>query len=186
MQSGPMNSSLRLSLTLAAAISLSACTTQRTGPGGSRPPGAGQSPSGGLFGNLFGSGLSPSLEPQRERLKQALDGTPVVIEATGDHRLRVTVPTRNSFEPGRATVKPALGAVLEQLAVGFRPYAATTELRIGAPADDKASDRLIQERAASVRDELITRGVPASRIVDLGRSPTPGLEIVLSDRPLNK
>jgi outer membrane protein OmpA-like peptidoglycan-associated protein len=95
------------------------------------------------------------------------------------------VPTRHAFEPGRAAVKPALAAVLDQFAIGFRPYAASTELRVGAPDNDKATAKLVRERAASARDYLVSRGVPASRIVEAGATAAPGLELLVSDRPLN-
>lgn len=135
------------------------------------------------IGGLFGSGLSPALESQRTRLKKALSGTPVLVEATEDKRLRVEVPTKFSFDPGRAAVKPALAAVLDQLAIGFKPQAATTELRVAVPADDTTSARVVQERGASTRDYLVGRGVPVSRIVGVGRNEVGGLEIVVSDRP---
>ena len=138
------------------------------------------------LGGLFGSGLSPALEAQRARLVDSLKGTPVAVETTADKRLRIEVPMKFAFDPGRAVVKPPLAAVLEQLAVGFKPHAATTELRIAAPSDEKASAQLVQERAASVRDYLVGRGVPLSRIAGLGRAGNDGLEIALSDRPLNK
>lgn len=168
-----MRRSPALAALAAAALLMSACAT---GPeGASAPP----------FGSVFGPDLSPALEAQRARLAEALRGTPVVVEATGDQRLRVEVPTRHSFEPGRAAVKPALGAVLDQFAIGFKPFAATTELRIGAPSDDKAADRVVRARGASTRDYLLSRGVPASRIPEVGRSAGAGLEIVVSDRQLN-
>jgi outer membrane protein OmpA-like peptidoglycan-associated protein len=182
-----MRKTTRIGLAFATATLLSACvTTPPPAQGGARSPGAAPASSGSFFGNLFGSGLSPALEAQRDRLKQALSGTPVVIDTTDDHRLRVNVPTRHAFDPGRAAIKPALGAVLEQVAIGFKPYAATTELRIAAPGDDKAPARLVQDRAAAVRDELIARGVPASRIAEPGPASPAGLELLLSDRPLNK
>ena len=133
-------------------------------------------------GGWFGSGLSPALEAQRARLAGALRGTPVVVEATGDRRLRVEVPLRHAFAPGRAAVNPALGAVLDQIAIGFKPYAATTELHIGAPDDGHGGARLVRERGASARDHLLGRGVPASRIAGPGRAAAAGLEIVVSDR----
>jgi len=172
---------------LAAAALLAACAAQAPAPGPS--PGAGQPPAPAAppsLGGLFGSGLSPALESQRTRLEQALKGTPVRVEATDDRRLRVEVPTKHAFDPGRAAVKPALAAVLDQLAIGFRPQAATTELRIGAPADDQAPERVVQERGQSTRDYLIGRGVPISRIAGVGRAPNSGLEIVIVDRPVNK
>lgn len=153
----------------------------------SRPGTPGTPTSGGpSFGGLFGSGLSPALEAQRVRLREALKGTPVVVDSTGDHRLRVEVPTKHAFDPQRTAVKPALAAVLDQFATGFRPHAATTELQVGAPGDDKASGRIVQDRAASVRDYLVGRGVPISRIVGLGRAEGAGLELLVSDRPAGK
>lgn len=139
-----------------------------------------------IFGGLFGSGLSPALEAQRTRLQQVLRGTPVVVEATGDKRLRVEVPLRHAFDPGRSAVKPAAAAVLDQLATGFKPHAAVTELRIAAPAEEKASPQLVIDRGASTRDYLVARGVPISRIVGVDRAAGAGLEIVLNDRPINK
>lgn len=146
---------------------------------------AGCASGSGGFGGLFGTRLSPALEAQRARLSDALRGTPVLIEASGDRRLHVVVPTRHAFEPGHASVKPALAAVLDQFAIGFKPYAATTELRIGAPAQDHASAGLVRERAGNARTYLISRGVPASRIVAVGPTKASGLELWVSDRPLN-
>lgn len=151
------------------------------GPG-ARPP----APGTPALGGWFGSGLSPALEAQRLRLTDALRGTPVVVEATSTRQLRIAVPTKHAFDAGRSAVKPALGAVLDQLAVGFKPYAATTELHIGAPDDGKSSPRVVKERGASTRDYLVGRGVPVSRIVGLGRAEGSGVEILLGDRPLNK
>jgi len=139
----------------------------------------------GGFGGLFGPRLSPALEAQRARLADALRGTPVVIEATAERRLRIEVPARHAFEPGRTAVKPALGAVLEQFAIGFRPHAASTELQIGAPDEAGAEPRLAKERALNAREYLIGRGVPASRITVLGRAPRAGLELLVGDRAPN-
>lgn len=164
---------------LCLALVLTGCASRSGAPG----PSTGTGPS---FGGLFGSGLSPALEAQRVRLREALKGTPVVVDSTGDHRLRVEVPTKHAFDPQRTAVKPALAAVLDQFATGFKPHAATTELLVGAPADDKASGRIVQDRAASVRDYLVGRGVPISRIVGLGRAEGAGLELLVSDRPAGR
>lgn len=177
---------LRPAALLAAASLLLAagCATSPSGDAPGAPAGApaGSTASPSIFGGLFGTGLSPALDSQRSRLRDVLQGTPVVIEATEDKRLRIEVPTRFAFDPGRSAVKPALAAVLDQLASGFKPHAAVNDLRIGAPTDDKPSPRLVDERAASVRDYLVGRGVPISRVVGLGGTERPGLELVVSDR----
>jgi len=178
----------RLALIAATALLLGACATSngtRTGaptPGGPAPSTGSSSSS--PFGSLFGSGLSPALEAQRTRLKEALGGTPVVIEATGDKTLRVEVPLKFSFDAGRATVKPALAAALEQVAIGFKPYAATTDVRIGAPSDENSPAALGDQRAAAVKQALVAKGMVASRIVGAARGTAFGVEIVLSDRPV--
>ena len=169
------------------ALGLGGCASR---PGGSAPAGtpppAPPPTSRPSFGGLFGSGLSPALEAQRVRLADALRGTPVKVEATAEHQLRVEVPTKHAFEPGRSAVKPALAAVLDQLATGFKPYAVSTEVRIAAPADDKAGAVLVKERGASTRDYLVARGVPLSRIAGIAASEGAGLEIVVSDRTAGK
>ncbi|WP_165393280.1 OmpA family protein [Rivibacter subsaxonicus] len=129
------------------------------------------------------SGLSPALEAQRLRLTDALAGTPVLVVATDAGQLLVEVPLKFAFDAGRATVKPPLAAVLDQLATGYKPQAQLTELRINAPADDKAATALALQRAQGVRDHLATRGVPANRVVGLGRVERPVVEILISDRP---
>ena len=173
-------------LTIAAAL-LAGCAGGPRGGGAAPSPapaggGAAPSSSGSIFGGLFGSGLSPALEAQRSRLADTLKGTPVVVEATSDKRLRVEVPLKFAFDPGRSAVKPPLGAVLDQLAGGYKPHANSTELRIAAPADEKAGPQLTNERAASVRDYLVGRGVPLARIVGLNKADNGVLEIALSDR----
>ncbi len=178
-----MNMTLFRSLVLGAALAagLAACANR---PGTPPPPGTDPAPAApSLFGGLFGSGLSPALEAQRTRLQEVLRGTPVVVEATGDKRLRIEVPLRHAFDPGRSAVKPAAAAVLDQIAAGFKPHAAVAELRIAAPTDDKAAPQLVIDRGASARDYLVARGVPISRIVGLGQSPGPSLELMLGDRP---
>lgn len=181
-----MNTNLLRSLALCTALAagLAGCANR---PGTPPAPGTEPAPSSpSLFGGLFGSGLSPALEAQRTRLQDVLRGTPVVIEATSDKRLRVEVPLRHAFDPGRSAVKPAAAAVLDQLATGFKPHAAVTELRIAAPAEEKASPQLVTDRGASTRDYLVARGVPISRIAGIERAAGAGLEIVLGDRPVNK
>ncbi len=177
MNTNPLRS---LALCTALAAGLAGCANR---PGTPPAPGTEPAPSSpSLFGGLFGSGLSPALEAQRTRLQDVLRGTPVVVEATGDKRLRVEVPLRHAFDPGRSAVKPPLAAVLDQLAFGFKPHAAVSELRIAAPTEDKASAQLVQDRGASTRDYLVARGVPISRIVGLERAAGAGIEILINDR----
>jgi hypothetical protein len=163
-----------------------------TGPGvpapaiGFPPAPISQAPVAPGAGGLFGSGLSPALEPQRVRLRDLLKGTPVAVDATPQRQVRIAIPLKNAFDPGRSAVKPALAAVLDQLATGFKPHAASAELRIATPDDAKGTGRLARERGASVRDYLVARGVPLSRVAGVSQAEQEAVDVLISDRPTGK
>ncbi|HXD07389.1 MAG TPA: OmpA family protein [Burkholderiaceae bacterium] len=129
------------------------------------------------------SGLTPNLEAQRVRLKDLLKGTPVNVEASSEGTLLVDVPLKYAFDPGRTAVKAPLGAVLDQVVVGLKPYA-SCELRVLGPGDSRGADAaLAKARADSVRTYLVARGVAPGRFT----SPSTGhddtsLELVISER----
>lgn len=156
---------------------LGGCATSLT----TMPPAPG-GPASALPPPRAASGLSPALEAQRLRLAEAVAGTPVVVSATNTQQLRVEVPLKFAFDAGRSTVKPPLAAVLDQLATGYKPQSLLTELRINAPADDKSAANLATQRAQSVRDHLVRRGVAPYRIVGLGLADSAAVEIFVSDR----
>ena len=152
---------------------------------GSAPPakpGATPSESPGVFGRIFGPSLPPALEAQRKRLADAVRGTPVTVEGTEDGRLRVEVPLKYAFDPGRSVVKPPLAAVLNEVAAGLKPHA-QADVRIAGPADGaKGGSMLAQDRAASTRDYLVSRGVPPTRFGGLGRATGDTVELLIADR----
>jgi outer membrane protein OmpA-like peptidoglycan-associated protein len=123
----------------------------------------------------------PTLTGEQRRLKDALRGTPVVVDATSDGGMRVEVPLQFSFDAGRGAVKPALAAVLDRMAAGLR--LANFDVRIAAPADPKSSNAaLVQDRGASVRDYLVARGVRLGRILSLGRASGEFVEVLVTER----
>jgi outer membrane protein OmpA-like peptidoglycan-associated protein len=139
-----------------------------------------------LAGCAGGIGGRPSSEPptvgsEQRRLQDALRGTPVVVATTADARLRVEVPLEFCFDAGRSAVKPALAAVLDRMAPGLRQSA--FDIRVGASGDAKGGALLLaQDRAASVRDYLVARGVPAIRFVGLGQASGALVEVLLAQR----
>ena len=66
----------------------------------------------------------------------------------------------------------------------------STRVTVEGHADSRGTNEynlaLGERRAASVRDYLVGRGVPISRIVGLGRAEGAGLELLVSDRPAGK
>ena len=162
---------------LAFAAVLAGCATPPgpAAPGAAGVPGAAPPPAAAPGG--------PTLASEQRRLADELRGTPVVVETTPEGRLRVEVPLEFSFDRGRAAVKKPLAAVLDRIASGLRQQPAF-EVRLAAPPDAKGAggNLLAQDRAASARDYLIARGVPAARFVGLGRGGDDGIEVIVGER----
>lgn len=102
---------------------------------------------------------------------RGLSGGPIVARST-DQRVWVVLPGDASFEPGRSALRPAARAWLDRVAAAARGWTAA-EIRIvghtDATGSAAANDALSLDRAASVRDWLVARGVPAPRIGVAGR-----------------
>ena len=106
----------------------------------------------------------PTLAQERERLAGLFDGTPVVLAIDRDGSLRAEVPLRFCFEPSGAVVKPPLAALLDRLAAS--PATRGGAWSVAAPGDPTSKDTaLATQRAASVRDHLVSRGAAASKVV---------------------
>jgi outer membrane protein OmpA-like peptidoglycan-associated protein len=116
---------------------------------------------------------SDKLAGAAQRLRSGLQGNNVAVSQTTDLRLWVSLPADAAFAPGRAAVKPPATAWLDQVAAALRELP-RAEVQIVSDADAAGSDTgarvLALDRAASARDWLVIRGVPAQRIGVAGRS----------------
>lgn len=125
-----------------------------------------------------------SLVAEKQRLETLLRGTQAVLALQADNSLRVDMPLRSCFDRGRATVKPPLAKVLDQMATSQRNK--TTRWLVTAPADPGANAlALAMQRAVSARDYLVERGVDASRfsVSAVARNPTVKIVITASAPP---
>lgn len=105
-----------------------------------------------------------ALEGVQRRLKDEFAGTPVTVTWADANRLQVGVPLKHAFAPGRAAVRPPLGAVLDRVAREAKPMAGLG-LSVSAPPDaGKGGGTLAAERSAATRDWLVGQGVPAARV----------------------
>lgn len=162
---------LRSSAVLAALLA-GACSTTPTAPTGApaTTPGVYTAPAGtppapgtpGAAPSAPPAVLSPMATEQRY-FEDWFRGTPVVIAAQPNHTLAVDVPLANSFDAGKADIKPALGAVLDRVAESLRRQAGA-RVTVGAPPDPGAPATLARARAERVRDHLVSRRIAAPRI----------------------
>jgi outer membrane protein OmpA-like peptidoglycan-associated protein len=144
-----------LVLALAAPLWLAAC-------GGT--PSATAPAAGGAAAAVTPAATVRALDGVQRRLKDEFAGTPVTVTWADANRLQVGVPLRHAFAPGRAVVRPPLGAVLDRVAREAKPLGGLG-LSVSAPADaGKGSGVLAAERTAATRDWLVGQGVAAARV----------------------
>jgi outer membrane protein OmpA-like peptidoglycan-associated protein len=127
---------------------------------------------GGAVGAVAGNLWSKRMEERRLALEQSTRGTNVEVSRTADNQLKVNVPNDVSFATGSAAIRPQLRAVLDPFAASLRDDP-NAYLNIVGHTDNTGSDAinnpLSLERAESVRNYLVDRGVPASHIQVAGR-----------------
>ncbi|MDE2398719.1 MAG: hypothetical protein KGL43_16120 [Burkholderiales bacterium] len=122
---------------------------------------------------------APTLADEQRRLAALFQGTPVLFALNADGSLRVEVPLRFCFDPGRAVVKPPLAAVLDRLARSQRD--ATTRFALTAPLDRGSRDAaLAPARSDSVQRYLVERGIAASRFLPAGQTISGWIRIVVA------
>lgn len=127
---------------------------------------------GGVTGAVGGNIWSRKMEEKRRAMEQATQGTGVEVARTSDNQLKLNVPSDISFDTGRADIKPDLRAVLDQFAGGLSNDP-NLHVRVVGHTDSTGSDAinnpLSVERATSVRNYLVDRGVDKGRIEAVGR-----------------
>jgi outer membrane protein OmpA-like peptidoglycan-associated protein len=142
---------LPAALLVAAALALQGCGTPPSGRSGPATPAevAVQRVTG--------------LANERQWLQSWFMGTPVAIAQPDDATVTVDVPLAYSFDKGRSSVKPALGAVLDKVAESLRRMPSVQARLVAAPGDGTGS-ALALRRAAAVRKHLLGRGVPSEQL----------------------
>jgi len=128
---------------------------------------------GGIAGAVAGNVWSKRMQAQREAMEQATRGTNVEVTRTADNQLKVNIPNDISFATGSAAIKPELRSVLETFANGLSKDSTGMHVRIVGHTDSTGSEAvnnpLSLERADSVKNFLVDRGVPASHVETIGR-----------------
>jgi len=127
---------------------------------------------GALAGAAGGYLWSQRMENQKQQMEQATQGTGVAVTQTQNNELKLEIPSDVSFDTGRSNIKSNFAPILDQFATGLRNNP-NAEVRIIGHTDntgtDAINDPLSIQRAASTRDYLVSRGVPAAAIRIDGR-----------------
>ena len=178
MRSVCFPSTWRLLPLLGAALVLAACAS--TGPAVPESPGiftapapnapaeSGAAPQQGTPAAPAPPGTTP-LAMEQSFLEGWFRGTPVVIATQPPTTLQLDVPLANSFDAGKADIKPALNAVLDRVAQSLLRHAGA-RVTITASGDANGSapqapaQALAQARTQRVRDSLATKGIAATRV----------------------
>jgi outer membrane protein OmpA-like peptidoglycan-associated protein len=125
---------------------------------------------GGAVGAVAGNSWSKKMEDKQRAMEQATQGTGVGVTRTDDNQLKVNVPSDVSFDSGRSNIRPELAPILSKFAQGLD---ATMRVQIVGHTDSQGTDAvnnpLSLDRAASVRDYLVSQGVSATRIAVDGK-----------------
>lgn len=116
---------------------------------------------------------SESLAAAARTLRGELPSGTANVAQSADQRLWVSFPTDALFAPGRSALKATATAWLDRIASITRTLP-RSEVQIFGEADpqsrnDRASHALALDRAASARDWMVARGLPARRIAVAGR-----------------
>ena len=127
---------------------------------------------GAAVGAIGGYAWSQKMEEQKKQMEQATAGTGVEVTQTADNRLKLEIPSDVSFATGRYDIRPELRPILDRFAQTLNQHSVTTVQIVGhtdSTGSDAVNNPLSVNRASSVRDYLVSRGVDARRIAIDGR-----------------
>lgn len=127
---------------------------------------------GGALGAVIGNVWSKRQEDRRVAMEQAARGTGVEVSRTADDQLKLNIPNDISFDVNSAGIRPEMRQVLDPFAEQLRgdPNARVTIVgHTDSTGSEAVNEPLSVARANSVRDYLVTRGVPASHVQTVGR-----------------
>lgn len=127
---------------------------------------------GGAVGAVAGNLWSKRQEERRAEMEKATKGTGIEVSRTADDQLKVDVPSDVSFTTGSATIRPEMRGVLDPLASTLQNDPKARVMIVGhtdSTGSAAINDPLSVERARSVRDYLVTRGVAPTRVETAGR-----------------
>lgn len=133
---------------------------------------------------------TPDIDAAASRLRVSLLGSGVELSRTSDQRLWLSAPVEDSFAPRRPALTPGAGSWLDRVAAALRELPRAQVQIVGRPDAGGGGAALALDRAASTRDWLVMRGVPARRFAVSAQAPRGAqasagmrLDILIGERP---
>ncbi len=121
-------------------------------------------------GALTGGGVGYYMDVQETKLRQQLDDTGVSVTRDGDNII-LNMPGNVTFDVNKSQVKPQFLDVLGSVVTVLKEYQSTM-IEIAGHTDSSGSESynqlLSQSRAQSVTDELVKLGVKPVRVDTVG------------------
>jgi outer membrane protein OmpA-like peptidoglycan-associated protein len=125
---------------------------------------------GAAVGGAVGAGAGEYMRRQQLALQEELSGTGVGIQREGDN-IRLIMPGDVTFSTASANIDPSFYAVLNDVAQVFINFPAT-RVEITGHADSRGDEgynqQLSLDRASSVGNYLVSRGVAMQRVYAYG------------------
>ena len=117
-----------------------------------------------------GAGVGGYMDYQESKLRQSLQGTDVAVSREGNH-IKLTMPNAVTFATNSATLSSVAMDSLNRAAETLVQYPETTITIAGhtdSTGNDAINEPLSNQRASSVANYLVQRGVSGSRVSTIG------------------
>lgn len=126
---------------------------------------------GAGVGALGGGAIGYNMDKQNAELRQALAGSGVQVRKVGN-TIQLIMASDVTFATNQSAIQGSFYPTLDSVAVVFKKYDKNTINIVGytdSTGNPSYNQQLSEQRAGSVGNYLISRGVPASRVYTSGQ-----------------
>lgn len=126
---------------------------------------------GAGLGGLAGTGVGAMMDQQENDMRQALASSNAIAVQREGEVLALTFRSDFTFDVNSAILRPGLNSELDRIAQILNAYPQTT-IRVEGYTDNTGTEaynqQLSEQRANSVKNALVQRGISPSRIIAIG------------------